>query len=70
MGDGAGDEMLMMLRANVTFFGWQPVLFSMVSSGVFESELGWRHSSLLLPVLTENTVVTPRATLAVFDWDF
>lgn len=41
MGDRAGDELLMTMQVNVTFFGWDPVVFPMWLSKELESKLEW-----------------------------
>lgn len=51
-------------------FCWHPVLFSILSSAVFESNLGGRQSWLPLFVLFEIRVLAPRATLIVFEFGF
>lgn len=48
VGDGAVQERLITLRANVTSFGCHPVLFQMLLLAVFESELERRQ--LWLPL--------------------
>lgn len=62
VGDGAVDEMLVMLWATATHFGWHPALFLMLLLALFDSKLERRQSRLLLPVLHGNTVLEPRAT--------
>lgn len=64
VGDGAVDESLMILCANVTFLGWHPVWFSMLLLAVPGSELEVRQSWLPSSVFAGNTVVAPRATVS------
>lgn len=42
VGDDVVDKRLIVLLANVTFLGWNPVLFSMLLLALFESKLQWR----------------------------
>lgn len=57
------DERLMRLRANVTFCGCHPVLFSTLLLAAFERELEGRQPGLHLSALAGNRVVAPFATL-------
>lgn len=64
------DGRSMMLQANITLFGCPLVLFSLLSSVVFESELEVSQSRLLFSVLLGNMVFASRATSALLACGF
>lgn len=59
--DGSDDELMMVLRANITSMGWH-LFFWLQLITVFKGDSERRKSWLTLSVLLGNTIVAPLAT--------